>query len=239
MTEEKTDFSNEPNWIDNNVPVSGRFDDPYYSRTDGLAESRHVFINGNNLEDRWQKLPAITIAELGFGTGLNFLATVAAFQVTAPHDARLEFVSFEQFPLPASALRTALSQWPELATSSARLSEFWADISPNDMGAVELDWCNKVHLTIHFGDANLSLPLQSFLADAWYLDGFSPARNPELWNTDLMKAVYDHTRPGGTFATYSAAGWIRRNLANAGFEVTRVRGYSGKRQMSIGQKPLM
>lgn len=221
-------------WLDGNIPRSPRFDDTYYARSDGLAESRFVFLGGNRLPQRWSEMSHTVIAELGFGTGLNFLATLIAWRETAPANATLTFISFERYPLSATVMAKALERWPELREPAARLVLLWRQSA----GAIRrIDWSQDVRLEIHIGDAATLLPAADFAADAWYLDGFSPATNPDLWSAPLLGAVYRQTLPGGSFATYSAAGWVRRNLAAAGFAVTRQTGFAGKREMLTGVKP--
>ena len=220
-------------WRDGKIPVSTRFDDPYYSRHDGRAETRHVFIGGNNLPKRWETCSDFTIAELGFGTGLNFLETVDQWLNPSRSSARLHFISFEQYPISAEALQKALSAWPELNMLTSRLLDLW----PGESVSFDADFDGNVRLTVHMGDANTLMSDQSFSADAWYLDGFSPAKNRELWNEDLMMEVGRRTVAGGTFATYTAAGFVRRGLQAAGFEVRKTKGFGTKREMLCGHKP--
>ncbi len=203
------------------VPVSTRFDDPYFSLEDGLAETRHVFLAGNDLPARFA--PGFHIAELGFGTGLNFLTAWAAWEAAAPGGA-LRFTSFEAFPLSAAALARAQGAFPDLAEPAARLRAALQHPGPWDLGTA--------HLEVIAGDARATLPVWDGRADAWFLDGFSPAKNPELWEPELMAAVAAHTAPGGSAATYTAAGHVRRALEAAGFEVTRAPGYGRKRHMT-------
>ncbi len=214
------------------MPYSQRFGDFYYSRADGRAETAHVFIDGNRLRQRWPAMKSCIIGELGFGTGLNFLETVRQWRELAPPEARLEFVSFERHPLAAADMARALARWPQLAEEAARLAGLWRDEPP----ALNATFAPDIRLTVHFGDANAIVPGLNLTADAWYLDGFAPAKNPELWGGDLMRAVFAATRPGGTFATYTAAGWVRRYLQAAGFEVTKQPGFARKRQMMVGAK---
>ena len=199
------------------VPVSNRFDDPYFSLAGGLAETRHVFLAGNDLPQRLR--PGFHVAETGFGTGLNLLALA---QVA---DVPLRFTSFEAFPLAVDELARAHEAFPELAALSAQLRAGW--------GAVRLQ-VGQVTAEIILGDARETLPGWPGRADAWFLDGFSPARNPELWSDALLAQVGRHTAPGGSFATYTAAGHVRRALDAAGFEVARSPGFAGKRHMSRG-----
>jgi tRNA U34 5-methylaminomethyl-2-thiouridine-forming methyltransferase MnmC len=204
------------------IPVATRFDDPYFSLAGGLAETRHVFLAGNGLPERFTD--GFHIAELGFGTGLNLLATVLAH--TGP--GHLRYTSFEAFPLPATDIARALQAFPELARIAP---DFLRKVST---GATELHFPNLT-ATLILGDARDTLPGWSGRADAWFLDGFSPAKNPELWSPGLMSEVARHTAPGGTFATYTAAGHVRRALAEAGFAVTRQPGFGRKRHMTTGR----
>ncbi len=209
------------------VPVSGRYEDPYYSRVDGLAEARHVFLEGNRLADRFRGKQAFHIAELGFGTGLNFLAALLLWRSHAAKDAVLTYTSFERFPLEKEAIEKALGQWSELNPTREALIGCLS-------GTCELP---DADLNIVVGDARESIGTMEELADAWFLDGFAPSRNPEMWEPRLMEHVFQRTRQGGTFATYSAAGHVRRALESAGFEVARQPGFGTKREMLAGSKP--
>lgn len=210
-------------WRDGVIPVSTRFDDPYFSLNNGLAETRHVFLAGNQLPDRLRD--GFHVAELGFGTGLNLLALAALWRdMGAPGVIR--FTSFEAFPMAAAEMGRALTAFPALADMAALLVAQW--------GAGQRITLPGVQAEIIIGDARQTLPRWQGQADAWFLDGFSPAKNPELWSADLMAEVARHTAPGGTFATYTAAGHVRRALAAAGFAVERAPGHAGKRHMSRG-----
>ena len=219
-------------WKDGNLPVSTQFNDPYYSAHDGRAETRHVFIESNDLQSRWPDMTYCIIAELGFGTGLNFLETVHSWQKLKQQAARLHFISYEQFPIQSKDMKKALSRWPELASLTSELCKRWK----TDDGKLDIAFTDDVRLTVHFGDANLLISNQTELADAWYLDGFAPSRNPELWNEELMQQVFNHTAPDGSFATYTAAGFVRRGLQAAGFQVNKVSGFGTKREMLTGKK---
>ncbi len=207
----------ELDWRDG-VPTSLRFDDPYFSLNDGLAETRHVFLNGNDLPARYQD--GFHIAELGFGSGLNLLAAWAAWEGPGC----LHFTSFEAYPMSATQMETALQNWPELAG----LAQPLLDAGGRSFQAPSLNF------NLIIGDARETLPSWTGKADAWFLDGFSPAKNPELWEEQLLQEVADHTAPGGSFATYSAAGHVRRKLEAAGFTVERLPGFGHKRHMCRG-----
>ena len=206
-------------WREGGIPVSQQFNDPYFSLNGGLDETRHVFLAGNDLPARLH--PGFHVAELGFGTGLNLLALAQI--ATQP----IRFTSFEAYPMDLPQLAQAQAAFPELAALTAELRAGY----PARRFRV-----GQVDAEILIGDARDLLPGWAGAADAWFLDGFSPAKNPELWGEALMGEVGAHTAPGGTFATYSAAGHVRRALGAAGFAVTRAPGYAGKRHMSRGTR---
>jgi tRNA U34 5-methylaminomethyl-2-thiouridine-forming methyltransferase MnmC len=206
------------------VPVSARFGDPFFSLAGGLAETRHVFLAGNGLPARLRD--GFRIAELGFGTGLNLVATALAW----PGPGRLSYTSFEAFPMATADLARALAAYPEAAPIAAALTAAWAQGKTRfPLGTIDAE--------IVPGDARTTLPDWPGKADAWFLDGFAPAKNPELWGDDLLAHVARHTAPGGTFATYTAAGHVRRALQAAGFQVERCAGYGRKRHMTRGVLP--
>ena len=213
MTDQTTDLT----WRDG-IPISVRFDDPYYSLDDGLAETIHVFLDGNDLPARLTR--PFHIAELGFGTGLNLLALMRL-----PRVHQLTFTSFEMYPLDKDAMAKALAGFPDVDASP--LLDQWEKAL---IGPVTLDAQTTFHLIQ--GDARETLRAWDGYADAWFLDGFSPAKNPALWEADLMAQVAKHTAPQGTAATYTAAGFVRRALADAGFAVERTTGYGRKRHMT-------
>lgn len=220
-------------WKGQSVPVSTQFDDPYYSMGGGLEETRHVFLRGNRLAERWPPGEDFVIAELGFGTGLNFLETTRQWISLGSPNHVLKYYSFEQYPMTKKEIERSLAVWDELSELSGPLVDRWSSIDQ----LVEIAIKN-VDLTVYFGDANDVLPTMELNANAWYLDGFSPAKNPELWQKDLMKAVYSNTSDKGTIATYTAAGWVRRNLSEAGFLVSKVPGYGRKRDMTVATKSI-
>ncbi|MBE1294133.1 MAG: tRNA (5-methylaminomethyl-2-thiouridine)(34)-methyltransferase MnmD [Rhodobacteraceae bacterium] len=216
-------------WRDNVIPVSTRFDDPYFSLDNGLAETRHVFLDGNQLPARFA--PGFHIAELGFGTGLNLLTVWKAWEESG-QTTPLSFTTFEAFPMSAAEMQKALAAFPELSDYATPLVTAYAE----DPTLATLEGINA---RVVIGDARETLATQNFEADAWFLDGFSPAKNPELWDADLMAQVGSHTKAGGTAATYTAAGFVRRNLEAAGFTVTRTPGFGRKRHMTQCQKPAL
>lgn len=208
------------------VPVSTRFADPYYSLQDGLAETRHTFLDGNGLPDRFRD--GFHIAELGVGTGLNLLAAAALWRESG-QSGTLRYTGFEAFPLTSQDLATALAPFRPLLRHAPveALLQAWR----REGFTLKADGLDARMIV---GDARATLPQWDGAADAWFLDGFAPARNPELWEDGLMAEVARHTAPGGTFATYTAAGAVRRALDAAGFDVSRAPGYGRKRHMSRG-----
>lgn len=208
------------------VPVARRFDDPYFSLENGLAETRHVFLDGNDLPARF--VPGFHIAELGFGTGLNALAALDAWRISGT-DGPLQFTSFEAFPMPVDAMDRALSVYPDLTKYAAPV-----------LAALRSDPLNvrtkDLILNVIRGDARATVPAWTGKADAWFLDGFAPAKNPELWEPNLLAEVAHHTYDTGTAATYSAAGHVRTALTDAGFQVDRIPGFGRKRHMTVARK---
>ena len=222
MTDQRADVA----WNDRGVPVSQAFDDPYYSLENGVAETRHVFLDGNDLPARF--CDGFHIAELGFGTGLNFLVALEAFRA-AKVDGRLHFTTFEAFPMRVHEMLDAGKAFPDLD---------WDIFAGADAGG-PLPPCvggRDFELRVIYGDARATLPQWDGQADAWFLDGFSPAKNPELWGEDLLQAVGQATAKGGTCATYTAAGFVRRGLEAARFNITRTPGFGRKRHMTRGVK---
>jgi tRNA U34 5-methylaminomethyl-2-thiouridine-forming methyltransferase MnmC len=214
-------------WRDGGVPVSTRFDDPYFSLDGGLAETRHVFLDGNGLPDRFR--PGFTIAELGVGTGLNLAAAILAWRATG-QIGTLRYVGFEAYPMTPDDIAHALGAFPEIAPATSLVQAAFT-AAPDPYLTDDL----SLHVVI--GDANDTLPDWDGKADAWFLDGFAPARNPELWQPDLLAEVARHTAPGGTAASYTAAGHVRRALADAGFVVDRRPGFGRKRHMTVARLP--
>ena len=226
-------------WQDDNTPYSTIFDDIYFSRENGPAESRHVFLSGNDLPARWDSHNADTfvIAETGFGTGLNFLLTWQAWRDHTASPARLHYIAFEKYPLAREDLSRALSNWLELATYSQELLSAYPPALRGQHRLV-LDG-GQLTLDLYIEDAkealsNLAGREQPYV-DASSLDGFAPARNEALWQTALVEDVARLTRPGGTLATFTAAGHIRRDLQAAGFTMEKFAGFGRKRESLRGR----
>ncbi|AGI25329.1 bifunctional tRNA (mnm(5)s(2)U34)-methyltransferase/FAD-dependent cmnm(5)s(2)U34 oxidoreductase [Pseudomonas sp. ATCC 13867] len=222
-------------WDENGQPTSRAYGDVYFSRASGIDETRHVFLDGNRLAQRLSELPAdgrLCIGETGFGTGLNFLCAWQQFEALAPREARLQFVSTEKFPVAPDDLRRALALWPELAPWSEQLLAQYVAVNPGFQRFVFAD--GRVVLTLLVGDVLDTLPELDARIDAWFLDGFSPAKNPEMWTDALFAQLARLSAPNATLATFTSAGFVRRGLIAAGFAMQRVKGFGQKREMLVG-----
>lgn len=216
-------------WSDDGTPEDTRVGDIYFSRESGLEETRTVFLKGCQLPERWQGRNRFTIGELGFGTGLNFLAAWQLWQDHRPSPkAWLHFVSFEGFPLDREDAARALSAWPELKALSGKLLSQW----PQRAKSVQrMLWPEDgVTLTLHTGDIFETLPQSRLHADAWFLDGFSPAKNSDMWDASLWPMVRERCSGSTILATFTVAGFVRRGLQEAGFEVRKTQGFGRKRE---------
>ncbi len=228
-------------WNEAGTPVSSEFGDVYFSNDNGLSETRYVFLQQNRLPERFSHhdSDSFVIGETGFGTGLNFLATMAVFLEQAPlsgNGSRLHFISVEKYPLTQADLRKALAAWPELSHLSQPLIDQWPlPVS----GCHRLLFADgRIRLDLWFGDIKEMLPQvphpATGLVDAWYLDGFSPAKNPEMWTQDLFDDLARLARPDATLSTFTCAGFVRRGLIAAGFAMKKVKGHGSKREMLAG-----
>jgi tRNA 5-methylaminomethyl-2-thiouridine biosynthesis bifunctional protein len=215
------------------APYSHEFQDIYFSRESGLEETRHVFINHNKLPESWVRCDHFSIAETGFGTGLNFLCAWTLFEETAQADAVLDFVSFELYPLSVDEIRAGLSQWSD--AFGGRLERMLAQYPLRIPGWHRIDFGN-VRLTLIFDDVNEAIPRVAIPrgVDAWFLDGFAPAKNPGMWTPLLFSNMARLSHAGTTFASFTAAGVVKNGLREAGFTVEKVRGYGHKRDMITG-----
>lgn len=212
---------------------SVEFDDIYFSPDDGLAETAHVFLRGNDLPAAWEKRQHFTITETGFGTGLNFLSAWRLFEETAAPEAVLDYVSFEKFPLARDQIAGALASWADFFGGRlARLVESYP-LRVNGFHRVHVT--PRVRLTLIFDDVNDALPqlVVPRGVDAWFLDGFAPAKNPQMWSDILFREMARLSAPGARVASFTAAGLVRRGLAAHGFDVNKVRGYGRKRDMTV------
>ncbi len=211
------------------TPYSEEFGDVYHSADGGAAQARHVFLGGNGLPARWAGAHRFTILETGFGFGLSFLATWQAWREDPQRSARLHYVSVEKHPFGAQDLAVLHAQYEEFAPLTEELRSAWPMLVP---GVHRLEFeQGRVVLTLAFGDAPQVLPQLRLAADAIYLDGFAPARNPEMWSPELLKALGRLAAPGATAATWSVAASVREGLRAAGFASEKRRGYARKSEM--------
>jgi tRNA 5-methylaminomethyl-2-thiouridine biosynthesis bifunctional protein len=210
-------------------------EDGFYSRSGGLEESETVFLGACGLPERWRDRTAFTIAELGFGTGLNVLAAIRLWRATARPDSWLHVVTFEAHPMEQQDAARALAAWPELSDLTKPLLARWPVRASGIQRLTFDDW--RVTLTLHVGPAEELLPKSRFHADAWFLDGFAPSRNPQMWSPAHLASVYDHAAPGCVVGTYSAARSVRDGLAAAGFSVSRLEGHGHKKHRLHAIKP--
>ncbi|WP_249961150.1 bifunctional tRNA (5-methylaminomethyl-2-thiouridine)(34)-methyltransferase MnmD/FAD-dependent 5-carboxymethylaminomethyl-2-thiouridine(34) oxidoreductase MnmC [Histophilus somni] len=225
------------------TPVSEQFNDVYFSNQDGLAESEYVFQQGNHLWERWivYQEKHFVIAETGFGTGLNFLAVTSLFrqfrqQYSHSPLKHLFFISFEKYPLPKVQLQQIHQFYPQFSALSQQLCDYCLEA---------IQGCQRFHfaettLDLWFGDIADNLPqLGDYMQnriDAWFLDGFSPSKNPQMWNDELYQQMFYYSKPQGTFSTFTAASAVRKGLVSAGFEVQKRKGYGKKRECLCGIK---
>ncbi|MGF1548082.1 MAG: bifunctional tRNA (5-methylaminomethyl-2-thiouridine)(34)-methyltransferase MnmD/FAD-dependent 5-carboxymethylaminomethyl-2-thiouridine(34) oxidoreductase MnmC [Thiotrichales bacterium] len=211
---------------------SERFDDTYASRGDPLAEKRYVFAAGNDLAARFAIAERFVIGELGFGAGLGFLAACALWRDTAPAGAWLDFISVEQFPLPAATLCEALAPFPELAELRDALLAAYP-IPLRGWHRIELPRV-RVRLILIVDEALAALRGLDQPVDAWFLDGFAPRKNPAMWRPELLRELARLAHPATTFATYTAAAQVRRDLEAAGFVTHKRPGFGAKRECLAG-----
>mgnify|MGYP001180319389 FL=1 len=225
------------------TPVADHFDDVYFSNDSGIDETQHVFVAGNDLAERWQQWrnPTFVIAETGFGTGLNFLVAMRAFNefraANPDHPLkRLYFITTEKFPLPQQDMQRALEAFPALKDEAQALASLYP------MG---LEGCHRLHFDNHsttldlwIGDVHELLPQWhspvNGLIDAWFLDGFAPSKNPDMWTDALFSQMARLSKTGTTFGTFTAAGVVKRGLAGVGFTIKKRNGFGRKRDMLTG-----
>ena len=214
------------------VPYSTHYQDVYHPRAGAFVQARHVFLGGNELPARWQGRSRFVVLETGFGLGNNFLATWQSWRDDAARCERLVFISVEQQPFTADDMRRAHAQSPVPALACA-LVEAWPPLTHN---LHTLDFDNsRVRLLLALGDVHSWLPELVAQVDAFYLDGFAPARNAEMWEPQIAKALARLAAPGATLATWTSATPVRDGLRAAGFEVREARGTGGKRDITVGR----
>jgi tRNA 5-methylaminomethyl-2-thiouridine biosynthesis bifunctional protein len=222
-------------WTDGGPPRSQRYGDIYFSRDDGLAECRAVFLGGCGLPEAWVGRSTFAVAELGFGTGLNILALLDLWRRNRPPGGRLSLFSVEAHPMTGADARRALAAWPELSDIATLLLDQWPRPTRgfHRIDVPDLD----ATLDLAVMEAGEALGAWTGHADAWFLDGFSPALNPEMWRPELLRLVAERSAPGARLATYTVAGAVRRGLTDAGFILQRRPGFGHKRERLEGRLP--
>ncbi len=222
-------------WMGDGQPRSRLYDDVYFSAEDGLAETRAVFLVGCGLPDAWVGRRRFVVGELGFGTGLNVLALIELWARTRTADAQLHIFSVEAHPITAADARRALAHWPELAGLAARLTDHW----PGQASGVHRRAFADLGVTLDVIVADVAEALAGWggRADAWFLDGFAPARNPAMWRDEVLALVAQRSAPGAAAATFTVAGQVRRGLAAAGFTVEKQPGFGRKRERLAARLP--
>ncbi|MCO7517795.1 bifunctional tRNA (5-methylaminomethyl-2-thiouridine)(34)-methyltransferase MnmD/FAD-dependent 5-carboxymethylaminomethyl-2-thiouridine(34) oxidoreductase MnmC [Pseudomonas guariconensis] len=222
-------------WDDQGRPHSRQYDDVYFSKNEGVAETEHVFLEQNHLRQRFAELApgaCLVIGETGFGTGMNFFCAWQLFAEQAPDEARLHFVSVEKYPLSHDDLARAVQLWPELAPYWQPLLAQYVAIHP---GFQQFSFADgRVTLTLLVGDALEQLPQLDAQVDAWFLDGFAPAKNPDMWTPELFAQLARLSHPGTTLGTFTTTGWVRRGLIAAGFAMHKVPGIGKKWEIMRG-----
>ena len=222
-------------WKEDGSPRSGRFGDVYFSQQDGLAESRAVFLAGCGLPGAWEGRAHFCVAELGFGTGLNIAALLDLWRRERSAEGRLSLFSVEGFPLTREEAARALAAWPELAEAARALLDVWPEATP---GFHRLDLPDfNATLDLAVGDVGWALSQWTGRADAWFLDGFAPSTNPEMWSDAVLDGIVARSAPGARVATFTVAGGVRRGLAERGFAVEKRPGHGRKRERLEARLP--
>tara|TARA_B110000858_G_scaffold198006_1_gene261988 strand:+ start:7831 stop:9810 length:1980 start_codon:yes stop_codon:yes gene_type:complete len=228
-------------WLESGLPYSTEFQDIYYSRDDAIAESQHVFLEANKLRQRWEHgsdIEVFHIGELGFGSGLNFLQVMKLWQDLAKRPSRLHYIAFEKHPLKFEELQRIHQRWPGLASESAELLQQYTDHSE---GCHRIPLASGITLDLYYGDAHEQLEQRMMDAcppmQCWFLDGFSPANNSELWEESLMHLLASSSDESTTLSSYSVAGKVRSALNSAGFEVNKIEGFGRKRHSLFATMP--
>jgi tRNA 5-methylaminomethyl-2-thiouridine biosynthesis bifunctional protein len=216
-------------------PRSRLFGDIYYSLEDGLSETRTVFLEGCGLPGAWAGRRRFSVAELGFGTGLNIAALLDLWSRTRPAGGHLHIFSVEAYPLPRDEAAAALGAWPEIGEAAEALLDRWPG-KRRGFHRLDLPEFSAV-LDLAIMDVAVALEAWSGAADAWFLDGFSPALNPDMWREDILGLVGARSAPGAVAATFTVAGAVRRGLAAAGFDVAKRPGHGRKRERLEARMP--
>ncbi|MBA4740881.1 MAG: tRNA (5-methylaminomethyl-2-thiouridine)(34)-methyltransferase MnmD [Burkholderiales bacterium] len=216
--------------INDDTVHSTIFDDPYFSKSGGLAEKRHVFVEANHVEDRFRRSKKVTILEFGFGLGLNLLCTLDAYG-SVDSDCVLDYVAFEKYPLTKDQLRECLRA---SIGKHAHAESVIAKLPPLISGFHRIILSPKIILTLIYGDAGSAIKELDASVDVFYLDGFSPKKNEDLWSPHLFASFRRLAATGASFSTYSSAGAVRRGMAHAGFDTQVKTGFAQKKEMLVG-----
>ncbi|WBM34162.1 bifunctional tRNA (5-methylaminomethyl-2-thiouridine)(34)-methyltransferase MnmD/FAD-dependent 5-carboxymethylaminomethyl-2-thiouridine(34) oxidoreductase MnmC [Pseudomonas sp. NY11382] len=222
-------------WDDQGRPHSRQYDDVYFAVNEGIEETKHVFLGQTRLAERFANLPAhssLVIGETGFGTGMNFFCAWQLFDQHAPSGARLHFVSVEKYPLGAADMARAVRLWPELAAYTEPLLAQYVAVHP---GFQQFTFAEgRVTLTLLIGDVLAQLPQLDAQVDVWFLDGFAPAKNPDMWTPQLFAQLARLSHAGTVLGTFTTTGWVRRSLVEAGFAMKKVPGIGKKWEVMSG-----
>ncbi len=216
-------------------PYSIDFNDIYFNSEDGLQETEYVFIAQNQLQQRFSSNESnvFTIIETGFGTGLNFFCTVLHWLNCGPASAKLHYVSLEKYPLKPEDIEKVTQIYPQFCGISNELLEQYSNLQ---LGLNTICVANdRIKLSLWIDDVLETLPQIHNKADAWFLDGFAPAKNADMWSEQVFRHISRLSKPGTTFATFTSAGAVRRSLQSIGFNVQKCAGYGKKREMLSGQ----
>jgi tRNA 5-methylaminomethyl-2-thiouridine biosynthesis bifunctional protein len=214
-------------WNEDGLPRSRLYGDVYFSSADGLAETRAVFLTGCGMPEIFAGRDRLVVGELGFGTGLNIAALLDLWRREAPADARLHIFSIEAHPISREDAARALAVWPELGEAATALLDAWPG-QARGFHRLDLPTFNAT-LDLAVMDVREALEAWDGAADAWFLDGFSPALNPAMWSEDILAAVAARSAPGAKAATFTVAGAVRRGLQAAGFEIAKRPGFGRKK----------
>lgn len=222
-------------WDDQGRPHSRQYDDVYFAVNEGIEETKHVFLGQTRLAERFANLAphaCLVIGETGFGTGMNFYCAWQLFEQHAHAEARLHFVSVEKYPLDRDDMARAICLWPELAAYAEPLLEQYVAVHP---GFQQFTFDNgRVTLTLLIGDVLEQLPQLDAQIDVWFLDGFAPAKNPDMWTPELFAQLARLSHPGTVLGTFTTTGWVRRSLVDAGFAMKKVPGIGKKWEVMSG-----
>ncbi len=216
------------------LPYSLEFNDVYFNTDDGLAETEHVFITHNQLQQRFSdaNVSNFTVIETGFGTGLNFLAVSALWLQLAPKSAVLHYIGIEKTPLSLADITRAQALWPQFSdVSQALITQYSTLKAGANVFSVA---AGRIQLDLQINDIALALPQLSLSTDAWLLDGFAPAKNADMWSSEMFTQMARLSKTGTTFATFTSAGRVKRGLQSVGFKVSKHKGFGKKREMLSG-----